>query len=66
MDRDFAAFCQVHHRIEYDLVTRLDPVVHFDLGAKITRDHDLLQMDGAIPDDRDMLAVLIEYDRISR
>ena len=65
-DRDLAAFRQVHHRIEDDLIARLDAVVHFDFGAEVTRDHDLLQMDGAVLDDRDMLAVLIEYNRIGR
>src|SRR5271169_953440 len=63
---DLAAFRQVHHRIEDDLIAWLDAVVHFDFGAEVTRDHDLLQMDGAVLDNRDMLAVLIEYNRIGR
>jgi len=40
--------------------------VHFDLRAEVTRNRDLLQMDGAILHDRDMQAVLIEYNRVGR
>src|SRR5712664_3988005 len=59
-NRDLAAFRQVHHRIEDDLVAGLDAVVHFDLYAEVTRNRDLLQMDGAVLHERDMQAVLIE------
>jgi hypothetical protein len=64
--RDLAAFRQVDHRIKDDQIARLDAVVHFDFRAKVTRDRDLLQMSGAILDDGEMQAVLIEYDRIGR
>ena len=64
--RDLTAFGQVHHRIEDDLVTWLDAVVHFDFLAEIARNRDLLQMGGTVLDDRDMQAVVIEYDRIGR
>jgi hypothetical protein len=37
-----------------------------DLRTEVTRDRDLLQMRGAVLNDRDMQAVLIEYDRIGR
>src|ERR1700723_2725127 len=59
--RDLAAFRQVHHRIEDDLIAWLDALLYFDFSAEITRDTDLLQMDDAILDDRDMLAIFIEY-----
>ena len=36
--RDLAAFRQVHHRIEDDLVARLDAVMHFDVLAEVARD----------------------------
>ena len=55
--RDLAAFRQVHHRIEDDLIARLDAVVHFehfDFLAEVARDRDLLQMGGAVMDNRDM------------
>jgi hypothetical protein len=64
--RDLAAFRQVDHRIKDDQIARLDAVVHFDFRAEVTRDSDLLQMSGAILDDGDMQAVLIEYNRIGR
>ena len=64
--RDFAAVGQVDHRVEDHLIARLDAVVHFDFRTEVTRDGDLLQMSGAILDDRDMQAVLIEYDRVGR
>jgi hypothetical protein len=35
-----------------------------DLRTEVTRDRDLLKMRGAVLNDRDMQAVLIEYDRI--
>lgn len=40
--RDLAAFRQIHHRVEDDLITRLDAVVHLDFGTEVTRDRDLL------------------------
>jgi hypothetical protein len=40
--------------------------VHFDLLAEVTRDRDLLQAGGAVLDDRDMQAVLIENNRVGR
>jgi hypothetical protein len=40
--RDLAAFGEVHHRIENDLIARLDAVMHFDLLAEVARDRDLL------------------------
>ena len=40
--RDLAAFGEVHHRIEDDLIARLHAVMHFDFGAEVTRDRDLL------------------------
>src|SRR5580704_2781794 len=55
-----AAFRQVHHRVEDDLVARLDAAVHFHFGAEVARNGDLLQMRDAILDHRDMQAVLIE------
>src|SRR3979490_2302421 len=64
--RDLGAFRQVHDRIEDHLIARLDAVVHFDFLAEITRDRNLLQMGGAVLDDRDMQAVLIEYNRVGR
>ena len=41
-DRDLAAVHQVYHRIEDDLIARLDAVVHLDFRAEVTRDSDLL------------------------
>jgi hypothetical protein len=64
--RHLAAFRQVHHRIEHDLITWLDAVVHFDFRAKVARDRDFLQVDGAVLDHRDMQAILIEYDGVGR
>jgi hypothetical protein len=40
--RDLAAFGEVHHRIEDDLIAGLDAVMHFDFGAEVARDRDLL------------------------
>jgi hypothetical protein len=64
--RDLAAFRQVYHRIEDDLIARLDAVVHFDFLTEVARDRDLLQMGNTVLDDRDMQAVLIEHNRIGR
>ena len=40
--RDLAAFRQINHRIEDDLITWLDAVVHLDFRTEVTRDRDLL------------------------
>ena len=40
--RDLVAFRQIHHRVEDDLITRLDAVVHLDFRTEVTRDRDLL------------------------
>src|SRR3979411_1787458 len=66
MRSDLAALRQIHHRIEDDLVARLDAVMHFDFLAEVARDRDLLQMGSAVLDDRDMQAILIEYDGVGR
>src|SRR5260221_14583215 len=56
--RDLAALRQVHHRIENDLIARLDAVMHLDLRAEVARDRDLLHMSSAVLDDPDVQAVL--------
>jgi hypothetical protein len=40
--RDLAAFRQVHHRIENDLITRIYAIVHLDFRTEVARDRDLL------------------------
>jgi hypothetical protein len=52
--RDLASLHQIHHRVEDDLVTWFDTVVHFDLGAEVTHDGDLLKMGAAVLDNGDM------------
>ena len=52
--RDLVAFREIHHRIEDDLVTRLDAIVHFDLCAEVARNRDLLQVDASVLDERYM------------
>jgi hypothetical protein len=64
--RDLATFRQIHHRIENDLITRLDAIVHLDFRTEVARDRDLLQMHGTIADHGDMQAILIEYDSVGR
>jgi hypothetical protein len=64
--RDLAAVGQVDHRVEDDLIARLDAVVHFDFLAEVARNRDLLHMGNAVLDDRDMQAVLIEHNRVGR
>jgi hypothetical protein len=64
--RYLAAVGQVDHRVENDTVARPDAIVRFDLGAKVTRDGDLLKAGDAVLDHRDVEAILIEYDGVSR
>jgi hypothetical protein len=40
--RDLAAFRQVHHWIENDLITRIYAIVHLDFRTEVARDRDLL------------------------
>jgi len=64
--RDLAAFRQIDHRIEDNLIAGPDAVVHLDFLAEVTCDRNLLQMGDAVLHDRDMQTVLIEYDGVGR
>jgi hypothetical protein len=52
--RNLASLHQMHHRVEDDLVTWFDTVVHFDLGAEVTHDGDLPKMGASVFDNGDM------------
>src|SRR6202030_4058371 len=57
---------EVNHRIENDLVSRLDAVPHFNLRSKVTRDRYFSDVDDPVFHDTDLQAVAIEDDGISR
>jgi hypothetical protein len=57
---------KVHHRIKHDQIAGPESVLNQNLLSKVACDDNLLQVNGPVPDDRDVQPILIKHDRVGR